>query len=128
MRKQRLVEKRELRKRLPEIIAELSALLPRETALARTLEARTLNGLVRAFARELEGKECTESNYEVTILGTLSDLAQKHARRSSRSSLRTPPLETPSHILSWFAAYLEELLDKPDLRIAETNTEVSPPP
>jgi|GEM_PF-2720990 len=112
-----------MKKRLPEIIAELAALIPREKALSRTVEARTVNGLVRAFALELEGKECTESTYEVTILGTLSDLALMHMREFPRSPLGVLPLDTPSEILRWFAAYLEERLDKPDLRLVETPPE-----
>jgi hypothetical protein len=119
VRKRHLAEKRELKKRLPEIVAELGALLPRETAISRAKDARTVNGLVRAFALDLEGRECTESRYEVTILGTLSDLALMHVRESPRSQLRALPLETPSDILRWFAAYLEDRLDKPDLRLLE---------
>jgi hypothetical protein len=56
-RKKILEEKRKLRACLPEIVAELAALLSKETALARTREARTVNGLVRAFAKELEGQD-----------------------------------------------------------------------
>lgn len=118
-RKKILEEKRKLRDCLPEIVAELAALLPKETALARTREARTVNGLVRAFAKELEGQDGLNTHYAATILGTISDLSLMHDREHPRHPLRALPFETPSDIVRWFAAYLEEKLDKPDLRLVE---------
>jgi hypothetical protein len=124
-RRKILEEKRKLRACLPEIVAELAALLSKETALARTREARTVNGLVRAFAKELEGQDGLGTNYAATILGTISDLSLMHDREYPRHPLRALPFETPSDIVRWFAAYLEEKLDKPDLRLVETESQIT---
>ncbi len=122
-RKRILEEKRKLRACLPEIVAELAALLSKETALARTREARTVNGLVRAFATELEGQDGLGTDYAATILGTISDLSLMHDREYPRHPLRALPFETPSDIVKWFAAYLEEKLDKPDLRLVDAQSQ-----
>ena len=115
--KQRLAERRELRKCLPEILADVAALVGKEAATQATLEASSVPGLVRDLATLLEGAEGTESKYRVDVLGTLSDLALMQHKSQPRSVLSALPLETPSDIVRWFASYLEVTLEKADLRL-----------
>lgn len=115
--KLRLLQRRELRRCLPAIIADVAALIPKESALALAQEASSLPSLVRAIADALEGATGLESDYRVAVLGTLSDLALMHAKSAPKSELAAMPLGTPSEILHWFAVYLEETLEKRDLRL-----------
>ena len=114
---QRLTERRELRKCLPEILADVAALVGREAATQATLEASSVLGLMRALAAQLEGADGTESKYRVDVLGTLSDLALMHHKSQPKSALSALPLETPVDIVRWFASYLEVTLEKADLRL-----------
>ena len=64
---QRLAERRELRKCLPEILADVAAVVGKGAATQATLEASSMPGLVRALATLLEGADGTESKYRVTV-------------------------------------------------------------
>lgn len=111
------MQRRELRRFLPDIIADVAALLPKDAALGLAKAASSLPALVRSIASALEDASGTESDYHIAVLGTLSDLALMHARTAPRSSLAAMPLGTPTEILLWFAFYLEETLEKRDLRL-----------
>jgi len=126
--KRRLAERRELRKCLPEILADVAALVGRQTAMQATLKASSVPGLVRALAALLEGAEGTESKCRVDVLGTLSDLALMHYKSQPRSALSALPLETPADIVRWFAAYLEVTLEKADLRLVSEAPQASATP
>jgi len=125
---QRLAERRELRKCLPEILADVAALVGREAATQATLEASSVPGLVRALAALLEGEEGTESQYCVDVLGTLSDLALMQHKIHPKSTLSSLPVETPADIVRWFAAYLEVTLEKADLRLVGDTPCTNPNP
>ena len=116
---QRLSERRELRNCLPEILADVAALVGKEAATRATLEASSVPGLVRALAGLLEGAEGTESKYRVDVLGTLSDLALMQHKSQPKSALSALPLDTPADIVRWFASYLEVTLEKRDLRLVD---------
>jgi hypothetical protein len=116
---QRLAERRELRKCLPEILADVAALVGKEAATQTTLEASSVPGLVRALAAQLEGADGTESKYRVDVLGTLSDLALMQHKSQPKSTLSALPLDTPADIVRWFASYLEVTLEKRDLLLVD---------
>jgi hypothetical protein len=115
--KLRLLQRRELRRSLPHLLVDVAALLPKADAVAHTQAAASVPGLVRSIASALSDASGLESEYRVAVLGTLSDLAVMHARASPKSPLAAMPLESPAEILSWFAVYLEETLEKRDLRL-----------
>ena len=125
---QRLAERRELRKCLPEILADVAALVGREAATQATLEASSVLGLMRALAALLEGAQGTESKYRVDVLGTLSDLALMQHKIHPKSALSALPMETPADIVRWFAAYLEVTLEKADLRLTGETPCMNPNP
>lgn len=117
--KLRLLQRRELRRSLPHLLADVAALLPKAEAIALTHAASLVPELFRAIASALEGETGLESDYRVAVLGTISDLALMHARAAQKSPLATMPLGSPAEILLWFAAYLEDTLEKRDLRLQD---------
>ncbi len=108
-----LEEKRRLRACLSSVLVEVTSLLSKEVGIELVSRARTVPELMRRIGHELAKSDGTESRYRFEILGNLSDLAMVCQRENPKSLLSRMPLETPCEILLWFAAYLEDLLDKP---------------
>lgn len=91
----------------------MGSLVPREVSLPLAAASTTVGEFVRGIAQALEGEEGTEHRGSVEVLGALSDLA----RMRMLPTEHVLPLDTPSDILRWFAAYLERTLDKPSLQM-----------
>ena len=94
-------------------MGEVGSLVPREEGLRIAAASATVGAFVRGIANAMEGRDGTESQGSITVLGSLSDLAQRRMLPKEK----TLPFETPSEILRWFALYLERTLSKPDLRL-----------
>ena len=102
-----------LRCELLGVMGEVGSLAPREEGLRIAAKSTTVGAFVRGIADAMEGRDGTESQGSITVLGSLSDLAQRRMLPKEKAL----PFETPSEILRWFALYLERTLSKPDLRI-----------
>jgi len=106
-------EQRHLRSELLGVVGDVGSLVPREVSLPLAAASTTVGEFVRGIALALEGEGGTEHRGSVEVLGALSDLARMRMLPMEHAF----PLDTPSDILRWFAAYLERTLDKPSLRM-----------
>lgn len=107
-------ERRHLRSELLGVVGDVGSLVPREVSLPLATASTTVVEFVRGIAQALEGEEGTEHRGSVEVLGALSDLARLRMVAAEEAL----PLDTPSDVLRWFAAYLERTLDKPSLRMS----------
>ena len=67
---------------------------------------------VRRVAKEMKNRDGTENEIALSILGMISDIALKRMTPIERKHLS---LDTPIAILTWFAGYIENTMDKKDL-------------
>jgi hypothetical protein len=102
-----------LRSELLGVMGELGSLVSKEEGLRIAAASATVGAFVRGIAEAMEGRDGTETPGSITVLGSLSDLAQRRMLPKEKAL----PFETPSEILCWFALYLERTLSKPDLRL-----------